>query len=160
MPSDVPEDTSPEDTSSTLPEDTSSTESAMLEPDSPKIAGGEKPDKKEGALVIPANATVGENPIIDIRASIQRRGALNRPKGGKYRAPPGTAKRRMAEPDEKPKKTQKSSDNPEDHLQLKNPPECEILVPVKPGINPSVVIPPSTETKHKITEPPLLPQHN
>ena len=84
MPSDVPEDT--------LPEDTFSTESTMLEPDSPKIAGGEKPDKEEGALFIPANATVGENPIIDIRASIQRRVALKKPKTGKYRAPPGTAK--------------------------------------------------------------------
>ncbi len=38
MPSDVPEDT--------LPEVTSFTESAMLEPDSPKIADGEKPDTK------------------------------------------------------------------------------------------------------------------
>ena len=38
MPSDVPEDTSPEDTSST--------ESAMLELDSLKTAGGKKPDKE------------------------------------------------------------------------------------------------------------------
>ncbi len=48
MPSDVPEDTSPEVTSFT--------ESAMLEPDSPKISGGEKTDREEGALVIPAKA--------------------------------------------------------------------------------------------------------
>ena len=61
MSSDVLEDTSPEDTSSK--------ESAMLEPDSPKIAGGEKPDKEEGALVIPAKSTVGENTIIDIKMS-------------------------------------------------------------------------------------------
>ena len=79
----------------TLPEDTSSTESAMLEPDSPKIAGGEKPDREEGALFIPANATVGENSITDTRLAIMRRVALNKPKGGKRRAEPGTAKRRM-----------------------------------------------------------------
>ena len=49
-----------------MPEDTSPTESVMLEPDSPKIASGGKPDKEEGELVIPAKATVGENTIIDI----------------------------------------------------------------------------------------------
>ena len=48
-------------------------------------------------MVIPEKATVGKNTIIDIRASIQRRVALNKPTGGKYRAPPGTAKRIMAE---------------------------------------------------------------
>ena len=100
---------------------------------------------------------VGENTIRDIRESIQRRAALNKPKGGKYRAPPGTAKRRMAEPDKKPKKAQKSSDNPEDHLQLKHPPECEMLVPVDPGLDPFVAIPPSTETEHKSTESPIAP---
>ena len=67
MPSDVPEDT--------LPEDTSFTESAMLEPDSPKIADGERQYKEEGALVIPVEAKVGENLIIDVKASIQRRAA-------------------------------------------------------------------------------------
>ena len=63
----------------------------------------------------------------------------------------------MAEPDEKPKKTQKSSDNPEDHLQLKHPKECEMLVPVEPGSDPSVAIPPSKETEHKSTESPIAP---
>ncbi len=96
MPSDVPEDT--------LPEDTSSTESAMLESDSPTISGGEKPDKEEGALFIPAKATVGENPITDIRASIQKQVVLNKPKVVLNRAPPGTAKRRMAEPDKNQRK--------------------------------------------------------
>ena len=89
---------------SDVPEDTSSTESAMLELDSPEIAGGEKADKEEGALVIPAKATVGENPITDIRASIQRRAVLNKPKVVLNRAPLDTAKRRMAEPDEKKRK--------------------------------------------------------
>jgi hypothetical protein len=42
-------------------------------------------------------------------------------------------------------------------LQLKNPPECEMLVPVEPVLDPSVVIPPSTETEHKSTEPPIAP---
>ena len=56
MPSDVPVDT--------LPEDRSSTESAMLEPDSTEIAGREKPDKEEGAVVIPAKAMVGENLLL------------------------------------------------------------------------------------------------
>ena len=151
MPSDVPEDTSPEFTSST--------ESAMLELDSPKISGGEKPDKEEGALVIPAKATVGENLIIDAKASIQRRGALNKRK--LITAPPGTdAMFRMAKRDEISKKTQKSKKNPEDRLQLKNPPECEMAVQVKPGLDPSVIIPPSTETNTKVESQPLLPQHS
>ena len=80
MPSDVPKDTSPEDTSFT--------ESAMLEPVSPKIAGREKPDKEEEALVIPAKATVGKKPIFDIKESIQKQVALNKPKTGKYMATP------------------------------------------------------------------------
>ena len=83
MISDVPEDLSPEDTYST--------ESVMLEPDSPKIAGREKPDKEEGALVIQAKATMGENTIINVKDLIQRRVALSKPKMGKYRAPQGTA---------------------------------------------------------------------
>ena len=48
---------------SDVSEDTSPTESAMLEPDSLKSAGGGKPDKEGGALVIPAKTTVGENTI-------------------------------------------------------------------------------------------------
>ena len=131
--------------------DASSSGSAMLElePWSPKIAGGEKADKEEGASVIPAKATVGENPIIDIRASIQKRVVLNKPKVDLNRAPPGTAKRRMAEPDIKPKKTRKSKNNPEDRLQLKNPPEGEMLVPMELCLDNPVGIPPSTETEHK-----------
>ena len=38
---------------------------------------------------------------------------------------------------------------PEDHSQLKHPPELGMKVPVEPGRNPSVVIPPSTETKYR-----------
>ena len=38
--------------------DTSSSGSAKLAPNSPKIASGEKADKEEGALVIPAKAKV------------------------------------------------------------------------------------------------------
>ena len=49
--------------------------------------------------------------------------------------------------------TNQSSDNPEDHSQLKDPPECGMLVPVEPCLDPSVVIPPSTETEHKSAEP-------
>jgi hypothetical protein len=56
--------------------------------------------------------------------------------------------------------TNQSSDNPEDHSQLKDPPECGMLVPVEPGLDPSVVIPPSTETEHKVQSLPLLTQHN
>ena len=70
MPSDVSEDTSP-------------TESTMLELDSPKIAGGGKPDKEGGALVIPAKAAVGENKIIDTRLEIMRRTVLNKPNEAK-----------------------------------------------------------------------------
>ncbi len=46
---------------------------------------------------------------------------------------------------------------PEDHSQLKHPPELGMLVPVEPGLDPSVVILPSTETEHKSTEPTLAP---
>ena len=49
--------------------------------------------------------------------------------------------------------TNQSSDSPEDHSQLKDPPECGMLVPVEPDLDPSVVIPPSTETEQKKTEP-------
>jgi hypothetical protein len=49
--------------------------------------------------------------------------------------------------------TNQSSDNPEDHSQLKDPLECGMLVPVEPGLDPSVVIPLSTETEQKSTEP-------
>ena len=49
--------------------------------------------------------------------------------------------------------TNQSSDNPEYHSQLKNPPECGMLVPVELGLDPYVVILPSTETEHKSTEP-------
>ena len=91
MPSDVSENKSP-------------TESAMLEPDSLKIAGRGKPDEEGGELVIPAKATVGKNTIIDIKESIMRRVALNKPKGGKRRAEPDTAKRGMAELDKKHRK--------------------------------------------------------
>ena len=78
-----------------MPEDTSPTESAMLEPDSPKNAGRENPDKQGGAMVIPAKATVEEKLIDLIRLAINRR-ALTNPVGSKRRAPPGTAKKRMA----------------------------------------------------------------
>ena len=54
---------------------------------------------------------------------------------------------------ERLRKTQKSSDNPEDHSQLKDPPESGMLVPLHPGLDPSVVIPHSTETEHKSKEP-------
>ncbi len=63
----------------------------------------------------------------------------------------------MAKLDETPKKKQKSKKIPEDCLQLKKTPECEILVPVETGLDPAVVIPPSTETEHKSTEPIIAP---
>jgi hypothetical protein len=152
MSSDVLEDTSPEDTSSE--------ERAMLQLDSPKKSGRGKTDKKEGALVIPAKKTVKEKPVIDIKASIQRGAALNKPKIGKYREPPDTAKRKMANPDVKPKKTQKSTKIPEDCLQLKNPPEGEMLVPMKPCLdNPVGILSLLQRQNTKVQSPPLLPQH-
>ena len=57
----------------------SSSGSATLEPDSPKIAGREKADKEDWALVILAKATVGENPITDTRVSMLRSLALSKP---------------------------------------------------------------------------------
>ena len=43
---------------------------------------------------------------------------------------------------------------PEDHSQLKRPPELGMLLPVVPaGLDPAVVIPLSTETEHESTEP-------
>ena len=64
MPSDVPEDT--------LPEVTSFTEIAMLEPDSPKIAYGEKPDKEKGALVIPAKQKREKTQLLMLRRQFQK----------------------------------------------------------------------------------------
>ena len=64
----------------TFGDTSSSSESARFEPESLKIAGGEKADKEERELVISAKATVEEKPVIGIRASIQRRAALNKPK--------------------------------------------------------------------------------
>ena len=42
---------------------------------------------------------------------------------------------------------------PEDYSQVKHAPELGMLVPVEPDSDPSVVIPPSTGTEHKSTEP-------
>ena len=42
---------------------------------------------------------------------------------------------------------------PEDHYQLKTPPELEMQVPVETRLDPSVVIPPSTETDHESKGP-------
>ena len=91
----------------------------MLEPLSPQLAVGEKPDKEEGALVIPANSTVREKPINDTKLAIQKQLAFNKAKVAKRLESPGTAQKRMAESEEKPKKSQKSRKNTEDHLQLK-----------------------------------------
>ncbi len=88
------------------PGDTSSSESATPVPNSPKIASQKKPDKKEGALVIPAKTTVGENPKFNIKASMQKRVALQKPKNNW--APLGSEMIRSAKPDEKQKKTRKS----------------------------------------------------
>ena len=64
MPSDVSEDTSP-------------TERAMLELDSPKNSGKEKPDKEGGALVIPAKATVEEKMINEAGVAVRRGSTIN-----------------------------------------------------------------------------------
>ncbi len=92
-------------------------------------------------MVIPAKSTVGENMINEIGVAIKRR-ALNNPGGGKRRAASETNQRRMAILAERLRKTQKISDNPEDHSQFKDPPECGMLVPVEPGLDLSVVISP------------------
>ena len=92
-------------------------------------------------MVLPAKATA----------------VLKKSIGGKRRAALGTAKRGMAKLDETPKKKRKSRKIPEDRLQLKNPPEWEMLVPVKTGLDTSVVIPPSTDTEHKNRVPIITP---
>ena len=114
--------------SSVFSDDTPSSESATLEP---TIAGKGQPDKEGEALVLPEKATV----------------VLKKSKRGKKRAEPGTTKRGMAELDETPKKKRKSRKIPDNRLQLKNPPEWEMLVLVETGLDTSVVIPPSTETE-------------
>jgi hypothetical protein len=135
--------------------DSISSGSAKFAPNIPKIARGEKADKEVGALVIPAKATVEEKPVIDNRASLQKRAAHNKPKTGKHRAQPGVAKRKLAKPDVKPKKKQKSKKISEDCLQSKTPPEGEMLVPMKECLDNPVGIPPSTKSKHKSKEPPI-----
>ena len=96
----------------------SSLGSATLEPDSPKIAGGEKKaDKIDKALVTQAKkATVKENPLTDTTVSILRNLALSKPilkravlnKPKEKMAPPGTAVQKNARPDKKLKKKQKN----------------------------------------------------
>ena len=46
---------------------------------------------------------------------------------------------------------------PENHFQVKHPPEERMLLPVVPGLDPAVVIPPSTETEQESTEPTIAP---
>jgi hypothetical protein len=92
---------------------------------------------------------VEENPIINLKALMQKRVALNKPQ--KNWAPAGTAVRRSTEPDKKTKKKQKSRKIPEDSLQLTTLPEGEMLVPMEPCLDNPVGIPSSTETKHKST---------
>ena len=84
-------------------------------------------------------------------------GAPYNPGKGKIRAEPGTAKRRMAAIAEKLRNPEKGSDIPEDHSQVKHPPAERMLLPVVPGLDLAVVIPPFTETEHKSTEPPIAP---
>ncbi len=98
--------------------DTSSSDSDMLEPDSTKISGGEKADKEEGALVIPAKATVEEKPVIDVKASFQRRAALNKRK--LITAPPGTAVTRSTESDKKNKEKTKEQKDPKRSFAVEN----------------------------------------
>jgi hypothetical protein len=43
----------------------------MLEPDSPKNAGGDNPDKQGGVLVLPATATVGEKRLIQLESQLK-----------------------------------------------------------------------------------------
>ena len=54
-----------------MPEDTSPTESAMLELDSPKNAGGDNPDKQGGALVLLAKAMVVEKKLIQLESQLR-----------------------------------------------------------------------------------------
>ena len=107
MPSDVSDDTFP-------------TESAILEPDSPKNAGGGNPDKEGGALVIPAKAKVGKKKIDETGVSVG--GAPRNPAKGKRRAEKGTARRKMAAQAEELGKTGKGSGIPDNHSQVQNPP--------------------------------------
>ena len=83
------------------------------------------------------------------------------PVGGKIRAPSGTAARRMAAmaAKEEEKKAKNDSIITEDPPQLKNPPKLEMLLQVLPvGLDPAVVIPPSTETDHESKEPTITPE--
>ena len=143
MPSDVSEDTSP-------------TESAMLELDSPKNASGGNPDKEGGALVIPAIAKVGEKMINETGVALKRGLTIN-PGGGKRRAEPGTAKRRMEAMEEKLRKAEKDSNIPEDHSQVKHPLAKDVLLLVVPGLDPAVVIPLSTDIEQETTETTIAP---
>ena len=145
MPCDVSEDTSP-------------TESAMLELDSPKNAGGGNPDKEGGVLVIPTKAMVGENMINGTGVAVRRGSTIN-PGGGKRRAEPGTAKRRMAAMEEKLRKVEKGSIL-EDNSQVKHPPAEKMLLPVVPGLDFADAIPLSKEIEQDIIDQLLLPHHN
>ena len=93
---------------------------------------------------------MGEKKVNPIRESVKesiKRRALTKLVGAKRRAPPGTAKRRMADIDEIPQKTEKDSHITEDHCRVKHPPPEEMLLPVVLGLKPAVVIPPSIATE-------------
>ncbi len=65
----------------------------------------------------------------------------------------------MAAKEEEQEKEKEGSIITEDPPQLKNPPELGMLLPVVPaGLDPAVVILPSTETDHESTEPTIAPE--
>jgi len=55
------------------------------------------------------------------------------------------------------RKAEKGSNVTEDHSQVKHPPPEGMLLPVVPGLDPAVVIPPSTEIEQNILEPTIAP---
>ena len=112
--------------------------------------------KQGGALVIPVKAMVGEKMINETGVAVRRGSTIN-PGGGKRRAEPGTAKRRIAAMEEKLRKAEKGSHIPEDCSQGKHPPPEGMLLPVVLGLDPAGVIPPSTEIEQNITEPTIAP---
>ena len=140
------------------------TESALLGPNNPTNAGGGDQDKQGEVLVIPAKREVGEKMINEIGITVRsglpsaRRKMAYKPVGGKKRAPPGAVAKRMAAMAAKEEET-KESVITEDPPQLKNPPKSGMLLQVLPvGLDPVVVIPPSTETEHESTETTITPE--
>ena len=158
MPSDVPDNTPPEEDPpqlSNLPEEEllgAAMPSDVPEDTLPDSGKGGNDEHKVEALVDPEKEEVGEKmmnePVVAVKKKftlIRGVGAYKPPVGKKW-AKPGTVAM-FADEVIEPKKAKKNIIITEDPPKLKDPPELRMLLPLVPaGLDPSNVNPPSTKT--------------